>query len=281
MNHPILIIMKLTFLEALRRKIAQAGLILGVLFIILFSIGFNMITASMYPQASEAQRNLLKSESYNILTLMGLYAVAFMSVAMSTLVAADTLAGEVTSGTVQSIVTKPVRRADIVIGKWLGTAFLLLVYLLLVAGSVVLSVFLQTGYLANNLALGLLYIYMEGLVVASVALMFGSRLSALATGGIVFGLYGIAFVGGWVEHIGALLQNQASINIGIISSLIMPSEALWRRAAFEMQSSFAGGLMVTPFNTFSVPSPAMIVYSVFYLAGLVVLTLRFFLKRDL
>jgi ABC-type transport system involved in multi-copper enzyme maturation permease subunit len=281
MNHPILIVMRLTFLEALRRKIAQAGLIMGVLFIILFSIGFDMITASMYPQASEAQRNILKSESYNILTLMGLYAVAFMSVAMSTLVAADTLAGEVTSGTVQSILTKPVRRSDVVIGKWLGTALLLLVYILLVAGGVVLSVFLQSGYMVKNLAVGLLYIYMEGLVVASVALMFGSRLSALATGGIVFGLYGIAFVGGWVEHIGALLQNQASIHIGIISSLIMPSEALWRRAAFEMQSAFAGGLMVTPFNTFSVPSPAMIVYSAFYLIGLVVLTLRFFLKRDL
>lgn len=281
MNHPIMIITKLTFQEALRRKIAQAGLALGVVFIIVFSIGFHIITSTMYPNATEAQRNILKYESYNILTLMGLYAVAFMAVALSTLVAADTLAGEVSSGTVQCIVTKPIRRADIVIGKWLGTALLLLVYLVVVAGGVVLSIYLQTGYLANSLASGLLYIYMEGLVVASVALMFGSRLSALATGGIVFGLYGIAFVGGWVEQIGALLQNQASINIGIVSSLIMPSEALWRRAAFEMQSSFAGELMVTPFTTVSVPSTVMVGYSVLYLAGLVILTLRFFLKRDL
>jgi Cu-processing system permease protein len=281
MTHPILIITKLTFLEALRRKIAQAGLGLGILFIIVFSIGFNMITNQMYPNASEAQRNVMKHESYNILSLMGLYAVTFMAVAMSTLVAADTLAGEVNSGTVQSIVTKPIRRADIVIGKWLGTASLLLVYLLLIAGGVVISIWLQTGFIADNLALGLLYIFMEGLVVLSVALLFGSRISALATGGIVFGLYGIAFIGGWVEQIGSLLQNQASINIGIISSLIMPSEALWRKAASEMQSSFAGDLMMTPFTTSSVPSSAMMVYSVFYLAGLIFLTLRFFSKRDL
>ena len=122
---------------------------------------------------------------------------------------------------------------------------------------------------------------MEGLVVLSVALLFGSRISALATGGIVFGLYGIAFIGGWVEQIGSMLENQASVNIGIISSLIMPSEALWRKAAFEMQSSFAGDLMMTPFTTSSVPSSAMVVYSVFYLAGLIFLTLRTFLKRDL
>lgn len=281
MTSPILIITKLTFVEALRRKIAQAGLALGIVFLVVFSIGFHLITNSMYPNAPEVQRNLMKAESFNVLTLMGLYAVTFMSVALSTLIAADTLAGEVTSGTVQSIVTKPIRRSDIVIGKWLGTAGLLMAYLLIMAGGVVVSIWLQSGFIVENLPAGLFYIFLEGLTVLSVALLFGSRLSALATGGIVFGLYGIGFIGGWVEQIGALLQNQASVNIGIISSLIMPSEALWRRAAYEMQSPFAQNLMVTPFTTTSVPSPAMLVYSLLYLALLLTLTMRFFATRDL
>jgi Cu-processing system permease protein len=281
MTHPILIITKLTFLEAVRRKIAQAGLGLGILFIIIFSIGFNLITNNMETEFSPAQANLVRHESFNVLSIMGLYAVTFMAVAMSTLVAADTLAGEVSSGTVQSIVTKPIRRSDIVIGKWLGTAALLLSYLLITAGGVVLSVWLQTGFVVRNLPIGLFYMFMEGMVVASIALLFGSRISALATGGIVFGMYGIAFIGGWVEQIGSFLQNQASVNIGIVSSLIMPSEALWRRAAYEMQSSFASDLMVTPFTTYSVPSPAMLAYSFLYLAVLLFLTLRIFSKRDL
>jgi Cu-processing system permease protein len=281
MTHPILIITRLTFLEAIRRKIAQAGLVLGLLFLIVFSFGFQYITSSIYPNGSEAQRNLMQHESYNVLSIAGLYAVTFMAVAMATLIAADTLAGEINSGTVQSIVTKPIRRSDIVIGKWLGTAGLLLGYLVLTGGGIVLSVWLQTGFIVPNLWLGLFYIFMEGLVVLSIALFFGSRISALATGGIVFGLYGIAFIGGWVEQIGSLLKNQAAINIGIISSLIMPSEALWRRAAYEMQSSLAQDFVVTPFSTTSVPSSAMLVYSILYLMVLVILTLRVFLKRDL
>lgn len=134
MTHPILIISRLTFLEAIRRKIAQAGLVLGLLFLIVFSFGFQYITSSIYPNGSEAQRNLMQHESYNVLSIAGLYAVTFMAVAMATLIAADTLAGEINSGTVQSIVTKPIRRSDIVIGKWLGTAGLLLGYLVLTGG---------------------------------------------------------------------------------------------------------------------------------------------------
>lgn len=281
MIHPILIITRLTFLEAIRRKIAQAGLVLGLLFLVVFSFGFQYITSSMDPNGSEAQKNLMQHEGYNALSIAGLYAVTFMAVAMATLIAADTLAGEINSGTVQSIVTKPIRRSDIVIGKWLGTAGLLLSYLLLTAGGLVLSVWLQTGFVVPNLWLGLFYIFMEGLVVLTIALLFGSRISALATGGIVFGLYGIAFIGGWVEQIGSLFKNQAAINIGIISSLIMPSEALWRRASYEMQSSLAQSFVITPFSTTSVPSPAMLFYSILYLLVLLTLTLRFFLKRDL
>ena len=82
----------------------------------------------------------------------------------------------------------------------------------------------------------------------TVALLCSSRLSALATGAVVFGLYGLAFIGGWVEQIGSVLQNQTAINVGIVSSLIIPSEALWRRAAYEMQSPLSGALGMSPFG---------------------------------
>lgn len=47
---------------------------------------------------------------------------------MGALLGADTLSGEINSGTIQTIVTKPVRRLDVVIGKWLGFAILLGLY---------------------------------------------------------------------------------------------------------------------------------------------------------
>src|SRR5436189_4240839 len=45
----------------------------------------------------------------------------------------------------------------------------------------------------------------------------------------------------------------------------MPSEALWRRAAFEMQSPLASAMRISPFSTLSVPSTAMIFYAAIYL----------------
>jgi hypothetical protein len=56
----------------------------------------------------------------------------------------------------------------------------------------------------------------------------------------------------------------------------MPSEALWRRAAFEMQSPLANAMRISPFSTLSVPSMAMVYYAAFYLAiALLVATRRF------
>ncbi|MEZ4518369.1 MAG: hypothetical protein R3C44_16625 [Chloroflexota bacterium] len=53
----------------------------------------------------------------------------------------------------------------------------------------------------------------------------------LSNGVLAFSLFGIAFLGGWVEQIGALLQNEAAVNIGIITSLIMPADILWKQGA--------------------------------------------------
>jgi Cu-processing system permease protein len=74
------------------------------------------------------------------LLLAGMYVVNFLTIAISALVSADSLAGEIQSGTIQAIVTKPVRRSEVVMGKWLGHAFLILLYLLLMAGGVALIV---------------------------------------------------------------------------------------------------------------------------------------------
>ena len=96
----------------------------------------------------------------------------------------------------------------------------------------------------------------------------------------MFGLYGIAFLGGWIEQFGALLNNQTAINIGVICSLIMPGEALWKRAAYEMQSPVVAALDFSPFTTNSVPSPLMILYAGIFMFVSLYLAIRQFSRRD-
>ncbi|HEY5901644.1 MAG TPA: ABC transporter permease [Anaerolineales bacterium] len=280
----IWILARMTFREAIRRRIVLTGLLLGLAFLVIFSIGFHMIYAAAIQGTEigpDAMAHVAQGEATNVLLLAGLYAVAFLSVAMGALLGADTLAGEITSGTIQTIVTKPVRRSDVVLGKWLGFAGLLALYSVLMSGGTVLSVFTQAGYTPPHLPAGLALIYLEALLVMTISLACSSSLSGLATGGVVFGLYGLAFIGGWIEQFGSLLSNQTAVRVGIVTSLIIPSEALWRRASYEMQSPLAAVLQMGPFGTLSPPSNLMIVYAVLYLAGALALAISTFRQRDL
>lgn len=278
------IVARMTFREAIRRRIVLTCLVLGGSFLLIFSIGFHMITTAIGENAARvggAAGNVARSEGANFLLLAGLYAVAFLSVAMGALLSADTLAGEINSGSIQTIITKPLRRSDVVIGKWLGFAGLLGLYSLLMSGGTVLSVFLQAGYMPHNMLAGLALIYLEALLIMTISLAGSSAMPALATGGMVFGLYGLAFLGGWIEQIGSLLNNPTAVKVGIITSLIIPTEALWRRAAFEMQSPLSSALQMTPFSAASVPSLAMVIYAVVYLFVALVVAINTFQHRDI
>ncbi|MFZ5909022.1 MAG: ABC transporter permease [Chloroflexota bacterium] len=272
---------RMTYREALRRRIVLTGLALGLCFLVVFSLGFYFIYASFYISPDRTIYRIARSEATNMLLLAGLYAVSFLSLAMGALLGADTLAGEIASGTIQTIASKPVRRAEIVLGKWLGFAALLALYSLLMSGGTALSVFAQTGYAVPNLLAGIALIYLESLLIMTVSLAFSSAIPALAAGGVVFGLYGLAFIGGWIEQFGALLDNQTAVKIGIVTSLIIPSEAIWRRASFEMQSPLAGVWGMSPFGAASVPSAAMILYAVVYLVMALGAAINTFQNRDI
>jgi len=281
----IWILAGMTFREAVRRRIVLTGLILGLLFLLVFSIGSHMISVEITRETSleggTSYRNVMQAEMSNFLLMAGLYAVTFLSVAMGALLAADTLAGEINSGSIQTIVTKPVRRSDVVFGKWLGFAGLLGLYAILMSGGVVLIVFFQSDYLPRNILTGLSLIYLESLLVMTVSLAGSSAMPALATGGMVFGLYGLAFLGGWIEQIGSLANNPAAVKIGIVTSLVVPTEALWRRAAYEMQSPLASALGISPFGAFSVPSLLMVLYAILYLVIVFAIAVSTFNHRDI
>lgn len=73
------------------------------------------------------------------------------------------------------------------------------------------------------------------------------------------------------------------IPFGIVSSLIMPSEALFRRAAFEMTAPIVRtlGISFGPLFVVSVPSAAMVVYAGLYLLAVLGIAVRQFNRRDL
>lgn len=278
------VIARLTFQEALRRKILLMALILGLLFLTVYHLGFHFIMQD-FERQGQRMSVLELNEARNFLLLAGMYVVNFLTVMMTVLTSVDTLSGEISSGTIHTLAAKPIRRWEIVLGKWLGFAGMLTLYLLLMGGGVIGLIYLRSGYLPPNPLSGLALIWLNALLMLSVSLLGGAYFSTLANGVLVFGLFGVAFIGGWIEQIGTLMNDltfsHTALNIGILTSLIMPSEAIWKRAAFELQSPLATVLGFSPFVGRVYPSLAMILYAVGYLLLALGLAMRRFNNRDL
>jgi ABC-2 type transport system permease protein len=280
-----LVIARLTFREASRRKILLAALILGLLFLIVFGVGFHFLIKGLQEQSSIGSNLLAINEARNFLLMAGMYVVNFLVAIMTVLTSVDTLSGEISSGTIHTLVAKPIERWEILLGKWLGFVGMVTLYLVLMGGGIIGFVYLRSGYFPPHPISALALIWLNALILLSVSFLGGTYFSTLANGVLVFGLYGVAFIGGWIEQIGAFLTDQVAsqtaINVGIITSLIMPSEALWKRAAHEIQSPLASALGVTPFSSVSYPNTVMIFYSVLYLFFILYLAIRQFNRRDL
>jgi ABC-type transport system involved in multi-copper enzyme maturation permease subunit len=275
-----LVIARLTFREAGRRKILLAAFVLGLIYLVIYGVGFYYVNQeTMRSQIGPSIIEL--NQIRNFLFMAGLYVVNFLTVMMAVLTSVDTLSGEIASGTIHTLVSKPLQRWEIVLGKWLGFVGMLTLYLLLMAGGTIVLVFLISGYVAPNVLRGLVILWMNAVLLLGVSLAGGAVFSTLANGVLVFGLYGIAFVGGWIEQIGSFIQNQTAVNVGIISSLIIPSEALWKRAAFEMQSPLVSVMGFSPFTAVSKPSQIMMIYGMMYAVLALFLAVRLFQRRDL
>ena len=268
----------LTFEEARRRFVALAALVLGAGFILLYTIGLNFIASNMQAhQLSDVQLEF----NYNVLLLAGLYVVHFLTIMLTIFASVDTVAGEISSHTIQAILTKPVERWQVLAGKWLGLAIMLVLYMFLLSIGLVLATFFTVGFLPPNLAEGIATIVLEVLVLLSLSLLGGTRLSTMTNGVVLFMFYGLAFIGTWVEQIGAAIQVEGAVRVGIITSLFLPVEALWRRAAYLMQPSLLQNFPATPFTASSTPSSAMVLYAVGYALVIFGLATQLFKRSDL
>ena len=275
----VLIFAELTFREARRRRILWASVGLGTAYIALYAVGFYYIHKDM----ARAMPNidLARDAEFNFVVMAGLYVVSFLGVMLAVLTAVGTVSGEISSQTIQSLAVKPLRRGSIVLGKWLGLGVMLAVYIVFLSGGVLAATYLLSGYVPPHVVIGILLIVLQSLVMLSLSILGGTRLSTVANGVVAFMLYGLALVGGWIEQIGSLVGNATAVDIGIVSSLLVPSEVMWKMAAYLMQPPIIGVLRVSPFSFASPPSTAMVVYAVIYVVVVLLAAVHSFARRDL
>ncbi len=276
----LFIFTELTLREAQRRRILIVALIMGLAFLLLFAVGFHYVYRQMETDGVTGSRQEEIITSF--LLTAGLYAANLLIMVIAVLVSVTTISGEIDSHTIDALITKPVRRWEVVLGKWLAFAVLLAVYTLFLAGGLMLIVYLRTGYTLNNVPAGIALMVLQALIILSITIAGGTRLSTLANGVLAFTLYAIAFLGGWVEQIGALFRNEAAVDIGILTSLIMPSEIMWKKAQSIFQPQLTSNPYTAgPFAISSQPSDLMIVYGALYMIFFLLFAMWSFTRRDL
>lgn len=276
--YSFLTIMHLTFLEMRRRRIVLAALACGAACLVIFATAIYLLQHVHRPHALPLLqiRMVLQLE-----TMAGLYAVNLMTVTVAVMLPVDAISGEIASGVMQTIASKPVHRAQVVLGKWLVYWLMIAAYITVMVLGVVLVMRLISGFAQANVPVVLGLMTLQGTVLLSVVVAGGARLTTIANGLIAFGFYSVAVVGGWIEQIGAMVGGSGARYIGTAISLASPTDALWRRALYELQPPFMSQVSLTPFSPTSVPSVAMIWWAVAFSMGALGLAATWFEKRSL
>jgi ABC-type transport system involved in multi-copper enzyme maturation permease subunit len=273
-------IVHLTLYEARRRKILAAGVIGGAAFLVVFGVGVFFGVAELRTSGEPfiAQQALL-----TMLTLAGLYAGNFLAVLLAVLLPVDALSGEIDSGVMQTLASKPIRRSDIVVGKWLGYGIIAVGYLGLLFFGVLAIVWMAAGHVPVHPARGLGLMLLQVALLVTVTIAGGTRLGTVANGIFALGYFGLGFISGLVEQIGALAGIQSAKSVGIAVSLLSPTDALWRMAAYHLQPPIVRQIMDGPpmLAIVSVPNALMAVWAAALLVVILAWAIRSFARRTL
>ncbi|HEY3374907.1 MAG TPA: ABC transporter permease subunit [Candidatus Aquicultor sp.] len=287
----MLTIASLTFKEALRKKILLAGVILTLLFLLVYGVGLHYVTLGLQEQAKNfggradgLNANVMVEQSKRMLFILGIYFSSSIVSVLAVFSAVGSVSSEVENGMLHAILAKPIARRSIIIGKFIGYALMLIVYSLLLFTSVLLLNKYLTGVdIPNSLtAIGLFTL--QPLILLAVTMMGSTRLSTLANGITAFMVYMIGVIGGMVEQIGALIQNSSLIHAGVVTSLVIPVDAMYRKlvvALFGSSSNPLEAFSFGPFGAASEPSSAMVVYVFIYILGLLGVAAYAFRRRDI
>lgn len=289
----VLTIARLTLREAVRRRMIWGVLGLSLIFVLLYYFGFAQVKSEFL--RIEAQRvgrggrpggatgQILTFELVaTIMVGLGFYTVNFLAGVMTIFASVGTIAGEIESGTFQAIVPKPIARWELVVGKFLGFAGMIVAYIALMSGAVLLIARIVANYTPANFLAGTALVMLVSLILLALTVLGSTIFQTMANGVVVFMLYGGALLGGLLETLGGVLNINSLVNTGVVTSLILPSDSIWRLASSILQpNSQLRFDSPIPIAVASPPSNAMIVYAIAYIAVLLGLAVLSFRRRDL
>lgn len=287
----LLLITRFTLLEAIRRRLFLAVIILSILILAAFTILLNIvINDALANQDSGTNTHYLLLGGGVVITVLVIWMLYLLSSTLTIVFSANMISGEVDAGTFAVIVPKPLTRIEIVLGKWLGYALVVCIYTALMFLSFLVVIYWKTGYWPTEApyALGMLELAM--LVLLGITTLGSSVVPTIVNGAIALMLFIGAPTASIVQFI-VQFVNPSSLptaqNVSTVINLIIPTDALWHGASFYLLPSVADFVALgirgfnTPFTSGQPMAPALLIWSALYCIALPALAALRFQHRDL
>nr|WP_255570392.1 ABC transporter permease [Cohnella sp. CFH 77786] len=276
--------------ELLRRRILPVTLALTALFLGLIGFVLHRVAGagdtedmSLFFQAGTAM-------------VLGLYFAQLLSAFFVLFSTMGTISGEIESGLMLAMLARPIPRWKMYLGKWLGFAFWCLLYHALLFWSIVIlvRVFLNAPLLPDAVWKGFGLFECLPLLLLALSLLGSTALPAIGNGVACAMLLGLSMFSGLLENVFDSSKAHAGIsNFAFYVSLLMPSDAIFRRMIYELLGGSALPLTpetdkmmgpfssMGPFSLSNLPSAAFVVYAAVYLVALVAWGCARFQRKDI
>lgn len=228
----VLAIAALTVREVARRRVAWVLLALSVLSVALVGWGVErLVTLARAEGVPELEIRLGVSQVLIMIAFMFSFVLA-MSAAF---LAAPAIAGDVESGTALAMLARPLHRADLVLGRWLGLALVVGAYAALSGMLAIAVVRFVSGHAPPEPWVAIAFLAFQALVVQTIALALGTRLPGIAAGAVSVVLFGLSWFAGVLGGIATAFDATGLARGTEVLRLLVPTDGLWRGVVYGLE----------------------------------------------
>jgi ABC-type transport system involved in multi-copper enzyme maturation permease subunit len=281
----MLTIAKLTIGEAVRRRVLVVLVILAAVAVGLTTWGVATLVASgRERQMTDVEIKLAVSQILIFIAWM----FGFVLVMTAAFFGSPAIATDLESGIAQAMLARPLPRASYLVGRWLGLAVVIIGYAVISGLAAIGAVGVVSGYVPPDPLLPVVYLAGQALVLLSLTVLLSTRLPPIAGGAIAVVAYGLAWTAGVLGKIGAAIGSSALVTANEAARFLLPTDALWQGVVYGLEPSFVinagSGQFIaenSPFFASAPPPPALVAWSVIWVAIVLNLAVVLLRRREL
>ena len=282
----VLVVAQLTLREIARRRILWVLTILSLVSVLLVGWGVNRMVS--LARGNDVNAYELEIGVSQILILIA-FMFSFVLAMSAAFLAAPAIASDVETGTVLAMLARPMHRADLVVGRWLGLGLVVAFY---AAGSGLLAIGVVrfiSGYTPPSTWVALAFLAFQAVAVMTLALALGTRLPGIAAGAVTVVLFGLSWFTGVLGSLSNAFGVKALSGAGDVFRVLFPTDGLWRGVIYGLEpaqvvvATQQGGQLArsNPFFADTPPPTLFIVWCFVWVVAVLALGAWLFRRREL